>query len=61
MLETLRDASPGRPVCLDVLLGNDGGERFCEACGLVPGEMVHEVIGDEPVLARRWWLAPHDG
>jgi GNAT superfamily N-acetyltransferase len=54
LLEAARGAE-ARPVSLDVLLGNDPAERFCEAIGMVPGEMVHDMIGDEPVVARRWW------
>jgi GNAT superfamily N-acetyltransferase len=49
--------SPGDPVCADVLLGNESGERFCEACGLVPGETVTSTIAGEQTVARRWWLA----
>lgn len=52
--------APGEPVCADVLLGNDDGERFCEACGLVPGETVTGVAGADQAVARRWWLvSPH--
>jgi len=50
--------APGDPICTDVLLGNDDGERFCEACGLVPGETVTGVAGADEAVARRWWLAP---
>jgi ribosomal protein S18 acetylase RimI-like enzyme len=57
LLAAAAELSPGDPVCAEVLLGNESGERFCEACGLVPGETVTAVIGDEQAVSRRWWLA----
>jgi GNAT superfamily N-acetyltransferase len=53
--------APGDPVCTDVLLGNDDGERFCEACGLVPGETVTGMAGADEAVARRWWLVTAHG
>lgn len=57
LLAAAAGLSPGDPVCAEVLLGNESGERFCEACGLVPGETVTSLIGDEQTVSRRWWLA----
>jgi GNAT superfamily N-acetyltransferase len=58
LLRSAAELAPGDPVCADVLLGNDDGERFCEACGLVPGETMTGVIGADEAVARRWWLVP---
>jgi len=57
LLTAAAGLSPGDPICAEVLLGNESGERFCEACGLVPGETVTAVIGREHAVSRRWWLA----
>lgn len=58
LLRSAAALAPGEPLCTDVLLGNDDGERFCEACGLVPGETVTGVAGVDEAVARRWWLVP---
>ena len=49
---------PNLPISADVLLGNIDGERFYEARGFVPGEIIHSLLFDEDVVERRWWLAP---
>lgn len=58
LLQSAAALAPGDPVCTEVLLGNDDGERFCEACGLVPGETVTGVAGADEAVARRWWFVP---
>lgn len=58
MLGAIRERHPDLPVCADVLLGNLAGERFYEALGFVPGEILERSLFDEDVVERRWWLAP---
>jgi GNAT superfamily N-acetyltransferase len=58
MLVAVRDGHPDLPVCADVLLGNLAGERFYEALGFAPGEILERTLFDEDVVERRWWLAP---
>jgi GNAT superfamily N-acetyltransferase len=58
MLATIRERHPDLPVCADVLLGNLAGERFYEALGFAPGEILERRLFDEDVVERRWWLAP---
>ncbi|MDX1691161.1 MAG: GNAT family N-acetyltransferase [Acidimicrobiia bacterium] len=58
LLQAVRDLDPSLPVCADVLLGNDIGERFYEAAGFVPGEILHATLIGEPLVERRWWLSP---
>lgn len=49
---------PRLPMSADVLLGNIEGERFYEARGFVPGEIIHTLLFDQDVVERRWWLPP---
>jgi len=58
LVDEARRADPDLPVCADVLLGNLDGERFYEALGFVPGEVMQSTWIDEDVVERRWWLAP---
>jgi GNAT superfamily N-acetyltransferase len=58
LVEAARRAEPDLPVCADVLLGNLDGERFYEALGFVPGEVIQHTWIEEDVVERRWWLAP---
>lgn len=58
LLSRVTELSPNLPVTSDVLLGNRKGERFYEATGFSPGETIHATLFGEPVLERRWWLAP---
>jgi GNAT superfamily N-acetyltransferase len=58
MLAAIRERHPELPVCADVLLGNLAGERFYEALGFAPGEILERRLFDEDVVERRWWLAP---
>jgi GNAT superfamily N-acetyltransferase len=55
MLREIRTLAEGRPLCADVLLGNLDGERFFEATGFVPGEVIHRHLMEEEVVERRWW------
>ena len=57
LLQAVRDLEPSLPVCADVLLGNEDGERFYEAVGFVPGEVLHATLVGEPLVERRWWLS----
>jgi hypothetical protein len=55
LLAWVRGRFPGKPVCVDVLLGDIEDERSCEEAGLVPGEVVQRSVHGEAVVARRWW------
>ena len=57
LLRAIRDLDPSLPICADVLLGNEAGERFYEAAGFVPGEILQATIVGEPLVERRWWLS----
>jgi GNAT superfamily N-acetyltransferase len=46
---------PECPIRADVLLGNLDGERFYEALGFAPGEILHGELFDEDIVERRWW------
>ncbi|MFH1103573.1 MAG: GNAT family N-acetyltransferase [Actinomycetota bacterium] len=52
----VRRSAPGLPLCADVLLGNLDGERFYEALGFAPGEVINGTWFGEDVVERRWWL-----
>lgn len=56
LLASIRASSPGLPICADVLLGNLDGERFYEAQGFSPGEVIEGTLFDEDIVERRWWL-----
>lgn len=55
LIEAVRSLFPGGLLCADVLLGNLDGERFCEAVGFVPGEVIQRRVFGEDVVERRWW------
>jgi N-acetylglutamate synthase-like GNAT family acetyltransferase len=57
LLGAVQTLAPGLPVCADVVLGNVQSELFYEKQGFVPGETLHEVVLDEPLIERRWWLS----
>jgi hypothetical protein len=57
VLGWVRDRTPGRPVCVEILLGDTDFERSCEGAGLVPGEVIQRSVHGEEVVARRWWEA----
>ena len=56
LLEAAREVAPGLPICTDVLLGHLESEHFYERQGFVPGETFHDVLFEEHVVERRWWL-----
>ena len=56
MLASVRASSPRLPISADVLLGNLDGERFYEAQGFAPGEVLEGTLFGEDVVERRWWL-----
>ncbi len=58
LVEEVRASAPQLPVCADVLLGNLDAERFYEALGFVPGEVIQQRLETEPVVVRRWWCSP---
>lgn len=58
LVAAVREMRPDVPIRADVLLGNMHGERFYEALGFVPGEVLHGELFDEDVVERRWWLEP---
>ena len=35
----------------------EDGERFYEAAGFVPGEILQATLVGEPLVERRWWLS----
>jgi ribosomal protein S18 acetylase RimI-like enzyme len=55
LLEAIEALFPSMPMFTDILLGNLEGERFCEAAGFVPGEVIQRRIFGEDVVERRWW------
>jgi GNAT superfamily N-acetyltransferase len=57
LLEVARVADPQGPVRADVVLGNIDGERFLEALGFVPGEVMTTTLHEEEIVERRWWLS----
>lgn len=56
LVGAVRGSDPGRPVRADVVLGNIDGERFFEALGFFPGEVIASTLHDEEIVERRWWL-----
>ncbi len=46
------------PLSADVLLGNETGERFYEALGFVPGEIVQMQFYGAQLVEQRWWHPP---
>ena len=56
LLASVRVSSPRLPICADVLLGNLDGERFYEALGFAPGEVMEGTLFGEDIVERRWWL-----
>jgi GNAT superfamily N-acetyltransferase len=56
LFDAVRSLCPECPMRADVLLGNLDGERFYEALGFAPGEILHGGLFDEDVVERRWWL-----
>jgi GNAT superfamily N-acetyltransferase len=61
LVEAVRGAAPELPLCADVLLGNLEAERFYEAMGFAPGEVIQQQLENEQVVARRWWASPVRG
>jgi ribosomal protein S18 acetylase RimI-like enzyme len=55
LVAAVRALRPECPIRADVLLGNLDGERFYEALGFAPGEILHGDLFDEDVVERRWW------
>lgn len=53
----VRDLRLEHALSADVLLGNLDAERFYEALGFAPGEVLHGTLFDEDIIERRWWLA----
>ncbi len=49
--------STALPLSADVVLGDVDHERFHEAAGFVPGEVVEDDVAGRAVIRRRWWLA----
>ena len=59
LVDEVRRSDPDLPLCADVVLGNLDGERFYEALGFAPGEVINGSWFGEDVFERRWWLAPN--
>ncbi len=58
LVEAVRASAPNLPLYADVLLGNLEAERFYEAMGFAPGEVIQRRVETEQVVSRRWWAAP---
>lgn len=58
LIEAVQAARPDHPIRADVLLGNLDGERFYEALGFAPGEVLNGEVFEEDIVERRWWRAP---
>ena len=58
LMEAVRTSVPDLPLCADVLLVNLEAERFYEAMGFAPGEVIQQQLETEQVVARRWWAVP---
>ncbi|MBU1225674.1 MAG: hypothetical protein KJ698_00490 [Actinobacteria bacterium] len=55
LIDAVRARYPGRALCADVLLGSVPEERWCEAAGFFPGEIILRTLYGEEVIERRWW------
>lgn len=55
-VEELRHRGCTFPLSSDIVLGNEPHERFHEAAGFVPGEVLQGDVEGRPVIRRRWWL-----
>ena len=58
LLDEVRGLGPGLAVSADVLLGCLPVERYLEAQGFVPGEVLESDLFGQLAVERRWWLAP---
>jgi GNAT superfamily N-acetyltransferase len=58
LLTELRARFPSLAIAAEVLVGNRKGEVFYERRGFVPRERIDTELFGEPVVERRWWLAP---
>ncbi len=58
LLGELRSRFPERTIVAEVLVGNRSGEVFYERRGFEPSETVETELFGEPVIERRWRLAP---
>ena len=56
LINQMQGVSPALPMCSDVVLGHLQAERFFEAAGFAPGEVIEEQLEGEAVVRRRWWL-----
>jgi hypothetical protein len=58
LVEMLRSMGWVGPLSSSVALGNTPHERFHEAAGFAPGEVVVDCIDGHDVFRRVWWLEP---
>jgi hypothetical protein len=58
LVEMLRSMGWVGPLSSSVALGNTPHERFHEAAGFAPGEVVVDCIDGHDVFRRDWWLEP---
>jgi GNAT superfamily N-acetyltransferase len=58
LLTELQARFPSQPIAAEVLVGNRKGEVFYEHRGFVARERIDTELMGEPVVERRWWLAP---
>lgn len=58
LVAALRSMGWVGPLSSSVALGNTAHERFHEAAGFAPGDVVVESIHGHDVFRREWWLEP---
>jgi hypothetical protein len=58
LVDTLRSMGWVGPLSSSVALGNTPHERFHEAAGFAPGDVIADHIEGHDVFRRDWWLEP---
>ena len=58
LVEMLRSMGWVGPISSSVALGNTPHERFHEAAGFAPGEVIVDHIQGHDIFRREWWLEP---
>ena len=58
LVSALRSMGWTGPLSSSVALGNTLHERFHEAAGFVPGDVIVDRIQGHDVFRREWWLEP---
>ena len=58
LVEMLRSMGWLGPLSSSVALGNTPHERFHEAAGFAPGDVIVDHIEGHDIFRREWWLEP---